>query len=134
MKLSDKNSFFFHDNPLCGNQLRTLRRLSQLLYYPNINLMVSDYMSSRHVCHRNKDNNKYYPGLLEPFHIRNPNLPWNIIGFTKFKPWKKRGVPFSETRITSLLRWLSTSMKEKTKSPSTLWSLIRFEYVYVDAM
>ncbi|KAH0694078.1 hypothetical protein KY285_021175 [Solanum tuberosum] len=64
---------FFHDTPIGGHsgQLGTLKRLSQLFYWPKMKFMVNDYVSSCDVYHRNKDDNAAYPGLLQPLPVLN---------------------------------------------------------------
>ncbi|KAH0671271.1 hypothetical protein KY285_023835 [Solanum tuberosum] len=66
----------FHDTPIGGHsgQLGTLKRLSQLFYWPKMKLMVNDYVSSCDVCHKNKDDDAAYPGLLQPLPV--PNQAW----------------------------------------------------------
>ncbi|XP_070054168.1 uncharacterized protein [Nicotiana tomentosiformis] len=60
----------------CGHsgQLRTLRRLSQVFYWPRMKQMVIDYVASCDVCLKTKDDNMAYPGLLQPLPI--PNQQW----------------------------------------------------------
>jgi len=63
----------FHDTPLGGHsgQLGTLKRLTQHFYWPKMKLLVNEYASSCDVCHKNKDGNFAYPGLLQPLPIPN---------------------------------------------------------------
>ena len=69
----------FHDTPLGGHsgQLGTFKRLAHYFYWPKMRSMVNDYLAHCEICHRNKDDNAAYPGLLQPLSI--PNQAWSNI-------------------------------------------------------
>ncbi|KAH0644742.1 hypothetical protein KY284_032626 [Solanum tuberosum] len=88
----------FHDSPLGGHsgQLGTLKRLSQVFYWPNMKHKVIQFVASCDVCHRNKDENAPYPGLLQPLPI--PDQAWSHI----FRDFIK-GLPMSRNNEVVLV-------------------------------
>ncbi|KAH0642114.1 hypothetical protein KY290_033714 [Solanum tuberosum] len=88
----------FHDSPLGGHsgQLGTLKRLSQVFYWPNMKHKVIQFVASCDVCHRNKDENAPYPGLLQPLPI--PDQAWSHIFMDFIK-----GLPMSRNNEVVLV-------------------------------
>ena len=88
----------FHDTPLGGHsgQLGTLKRLTQYFYWPKMRTMVNDYVAQCEVCHRNKDDNAAYPGLLQPLPI--PNQAWSHVSMDFIE-----GLPKSQNKSVILV-------------------------------
>lgn len=58
--------------------------------------MVNDYMAQCEVCHRNKDDNAAYPGLLQPLPI--PNEAWSHVSMDFIE-----GLPKSQNKSLILV-------------------------------
>lgn len=69
----------FHDSPVGGHsgQLGTLKRLSQVFFWPGMKQMIINYIAVCEVCQRNKGENVQYPGILQPLPI--PDQAWRHI-------------------------------------------------------
>ncbi|OIS99338.1 putative mitochondrial protein [Nicotiana attenuata] len=68
-----------------SGQLGTLKRLSQVFYWPRMKQMVIDYVASCDICLKSKDDNMAYPGLLQPLPI--PNHAWSHINMDFTEEW-----------------------------------------------
>jgi hypothetical protein len=68
-----------HDSPVAGHfgQNKTLELLSRDFYWPNMRILVNEYVGTCDTCHRAKPTRHRKYGLLQPLPI--PSRPWSSI-------------------------------------------------------
>ncbi len=115
-----------YEDPLAGHlgRFKTFKRLQVLVYWPNLNQDVKEFVQNCHICQRYKPECRRLPGPLQQTIVQRP---WEMLGVDLMGPFPRSssGNVFLLVFVDYYSRWVELFSLRKATSETVSQILIR---------
>ncbi|KAI2664186.1 Retrovirus-related Pol polyprotein [Labeo rohita] len=115
-----------HEDPLAGHlgQFKTCKRLQALVYWPNLNQTVKEFVQNCHTCQLYKPECRKLPGSLQQTIVQRP---WEMLGMDLMGPFPRSssGNVFMLVFVDYYSRWVELFSLRKATAETVSQILVR---------